>query len=252
MEQSEIYGRMDFNLPHDVVTLPTKGIFYKPRKESLKIGYLTASDENLLASPNIVKDGIVNTLLKNKIYEPNFDVNQLLEIDARVILIFLRNTSFGPEYTYELRDPLTGKPFEVSVLLDNISYEESKHKPNELGYFQFVLPKSNKKVSLKLLSIGDSLEIDKIRDSYPSGMVAPTITKTLEKHIVDIDGNTDREQIAMFVSQMPINDSKSIRKFIKECEPQLNLKQTVYAPSGEKVTFDVAFGVEFFRPFFSI
>jgi hypothetical protein len=42
MEQSQIYGQMDFNLPHDVVSLPSKGVFYKPRKESLKVGYLTA------------------------------------------------------------------------------------------------------------------------------------------------------------------------------------------------------------------
>jgi hypothetical protein len=83
-------------------------------------------------------------------------------------------------------------------------------------------------------------------------MVAPTITKTLEKHIIEIDGNRDREYISSFISRLPIADSKSIRKFIKDCEPSLDLKKTVIAPSGEKVTFEVAFGVDFFRPFFSI
>jgi len=42
MDQSAQYGQMDFNLPHDVVSLPSKGIFYKPKKESLKVGFLTA------------------------------------------------------------------------------------------------------------------------------------------------------------------------------------------------------------------
>jgi hypothetical protein len=252
MEQSEIYGQMDFNLPHDVVNLPTKGIFYKPKKESLKVGYLTATDENILMSPNSLKDGIVTSLLKNKVYEPGFDVNQLLEVDARVILIFLRNTSFGTEYNYELTDPLTNKRFEITITLENISYEEPKVKPNELGLFEFVLPKSNKKVLLKLLSLGDISDLDKIKDSYPNGMVAPTITKTLEKHIIEIDGNRDREYISSFISRLPIADSKSIRKFIKDCEPSLDLKKTVIAPSGEKVTFEVAFGVEFFRPFFTV
>jgi hypothetical protein len=52
MDQSLEYGQMSFNLPHDVVKLPSKGIFYTPKKESVKVGYLTASDENLLMSQN--------------------------------------------------------------------------------------------------------------------------------------------------------------------------------------------------------
>jgi hypothetical protein len=51
-------------------------------------------------SQNATKDGIVNTLLKNKIYEPGFDVDQLLTVDVQAILLFLRNTAFGPEYGF--------------------------------------------------------------------------------------------------------------------------------------------------------
>lgn len=225
MDQSTQYGQMDFNLPHDIVKLPSKGLFYKPKKESLKVGYLTANDENMLMSPTIISDGIINTLLRKKIYEPGFDINQLLDVDAKIILIFLRNTSFGSDYLYELRDPITGKNFEVSIKLENISYNEPKHQPNSEGYFDFTLPKTNKKVLLKLLSIGDNLELEKMKDEYPVGMVAPIVTKTLEKHIVEIDGNRDREQISTFVNQLPIMDSKELRKFIKDCEPSLELKK---------------------------
>jgi len=49
---------------------------------------------------------------------------------------------------------------------------------------------------------------------------------------------------------MPIMDSKYIRKFLNENEPKLDLKQTIIAPSGEKLTVNVGLGVEFFRPFF--
>ena len=99
---SKQYGQMDFNLPHDVVKLPTKGMFYKPKKESLKVGYLTAQDENVLMSSNTNSEGIISTLLRNKIYEPGFDIGQLLNVDIQAILLFLRNTSFGPEYNLSL------------------------------------------------------------------------------------------------------------------------------------------------------
>jgi hypothetical protein len=49
---------------------------------------------------------------------------------------------------------------------------------------------------------------------------------------------------------MPIADSKYIRKFMDENEPKLDLTRTVIAPSGEKLTVNVGFGVDFFRPFF--
>jgi hypothetical protein len=70
------------------------------------------------------------------------------------------------------------------------------------------------------------------------------------KQIVEINGETDREKVAQMVNNLPIMDSKFIKNFIRENEPSLDLKRTVRAPSGELVTFEITFGVEFFRPFF--
>jgi hypothetical protein len=51
---------------------------------------------------------------------------------------------------------------------------------------------------------------------------------------------------------MPIMDSKHIRKFLDENEPKLDLRKVVTTPSGEKLTVNVGFGVDFFRPFFGL
>lgn len=250
MNQAESYGQMDFNLPHDVVKLPTKGMFYKPRKESLKVGYLTAQDENVLMSSNTNSEGIISTLLRNKIYEPGFDIGQLLNVDIQAILLFLRNTSFGPEYNFSIKDSVTGRDFETTIILDEINVLQPKHLPNDEGLFEYRLPKTGKNVKLRLLTLSDDKEIEKISESYPQGMVAPIVTKKLERHIVEMDGDTDKGKIATFIPQMPIGDSKDLQKFISECEPKLDLKRTITTPSGEKVAVNVAFGVEFFRPFF--
>jgi len=249
MDESLEYGQQNFNLPHDVIKLPSKGIFYTPKKETLKVGYLTANDENILMSQNN-RDGIVKTLLRQKIYEPGFNIDQLIDCDVQAILIFLRNTAFGYDYNFLLTDPKTGSNFEATVLLDEIDYIDQKNLPNENGYFSYTLPKTGKNVLVRLLSIGDQNILDKITSSYPPGMIAPIVTKKLESHIVEMDGITDKGQISQFINQMPIADSKSLRNFITECEPKLNLERKVMAPSGELVTVNVAFGVEFFRPFF--
>jgi hypothetical protein len=243
------YGQLNFNLPHDVVKLPSGGKFYKPKKSSLKVGYLTANDENILMSPNN-KEGLVNTLLRNKIYEPGFDIKQMIDGDVQAILLFLRNTAFGSDYTFTLRDPLTGKEFEATIEFDEVNFLTPKHEPDDEGYFYFELPKSQKKLKLKLLNIGEQKEVEELVSKYPAGMVAPTVTKKLEKHIVSMDGDEDKTKIVTFIPQIPISDSKALKKFLNECEPKLDLKRSVIAPSGEKVEVDFAFGVEFFRPFF--
>lgn len=252
MEQSQIYGQMDFNLPHDVISLPSKGVFYKPRKESLKVGYLTALDENMLMSPNVFKDGLAYNLLKSKIYEPGFDVNQLLAVDVQAILIFLRNTSFGNDYQLQLTDPKTNTKFDLVYNLEELDFIETKHEPNSEGLFTYHTPISNKTLKVRLLNLGDQKELESLNEQYPKGMIAPIVTKKLEKQIVEIEGNRDKGEIGRFVNSLPIKESKMLQKFIIECEPSINLKKSVYAPSGEKVDFELAFGVEFFRPFFAV
>ena len=49
-QDTAAHGQMDFNLPHDVVTLPSGGLFYKSKKKSVKVGYLTEIDENILVN----------------------------------------------------------------------------------------------------------------------------------------------------------------------------------------------------------
>ena len=245
-DKSLEYGQQNFTLPHDVVPLPSRGLFYKNKKKSLKVGYLTASDENILMGGG---DDMTVNLLRNKIYEPDVRVDDLLEGDVEAILIFLRNTSFGPEITINSKDPVTNKQFEATVLIDSLPIVHGQ-TPSEDGTFTTILPKSNATVKLKPLTYGDIMAINRMADTYPQGRVAPRITWRLTKQIVEVNGSTDKNEISKFVEQMPIMDSKHIRKFMDDNEPRLDMKKVIKAPSGETLTVNVGFGVEFFRPFF--
>lgn len=252
MEQNLIdAATQGFNLPHDIVTLPTGGIFYKSKKSKIKVGYLTANDENfLMSATQNNKDNLIVSLLRNKIYEHDIKPEELLDGDIEAILIYLRNTSFGPEYTVNLTDPKTGKLFESTIVLDELNIKQTQVKPDENGLFITKLPKTGVTVKLRPLNYGDNIEIEKMELSYPVGRVVPKITWRLNKQIVEIDGNNNPQDISMFIDQLPIMDSKHIRNFMRDNQPSLDLSRTVIAPSGELVSFEIAFGVEFFRPFF--
>ena len=93
-------GQADFNLPHDVITLPSQGIFYKSKKKTIKVGYLTASDENIIASADskksiqeitIAAGGVAATPLRLKQTEDFLKTN--LDIEAAVKIL---NSEFQP------------------------------------------------------------------------------------------------------------------------------------------------------------
>jgi hypothetical protein len=241
----------NFNLPHDVVKLPTGGIFYKNKKTSVKVGYLTANDENIII--NALQNDSLNliySLIKNKMYEHDIKPEDLLNSDIEAILLFLRNTSFGSEYSFKLKDPKTNRDFTANIQLDELFIKKGLETPNEEGTFTVKLPKSGNIVKIRPLTYGEEREIDMMKNQYPVGRVVPIVNWKLNKQIVDVDGNPDKEMISKFIDQLPISDSKFIRKYLNDNVPSLDLTKKVYAPSGEEVIVDINFGVEFFRPFF--
>jgi hypothetical protein len=241
------YGQENFSLPHDVITLPTGGRFYKSKKKSVKVGYLTAADENLLMSNS---PDIVTQLVRSKLYEPDLKSDELMQGDIEAILIFLRNTAFGPEYKINLVDPDTGDKFETTILLDELNIKKPEVEPDDNGYYSTVLPKSEVPVKLKPLSTKELNEINDLAKTYPNGRIAPRITWLLQKQIVEVNGIKDQGEINKFITSMPILDSKYVREFLDKNEPRLDLVKTVFTPSGKKIDVAINFGVEFFRVFF--
>jgi hypothetical protein len=121
-------------------------------------------------------------------------VTQLIDVDVQAILIFLRNTAFGPEYNFKLKDPANGNEFETTIMIDEVNYLGAKHTPSEDGFFKTTLPKSNATVSCKILNMKEDNSIQEIQNNYPKNMVAPTITKRLEMQIVEINGDSRKKK----------------------------------------------------------
>ena len=193
---------------------------------------------------------MILNLLRNKIYEHDLKPEEMMDTDVEAVLIFLRNTSFGPEYKVTLVDPKTNKRFESSISLDELNIIPGKINPDSNGCFETTLPKTGDVVKLKPLTFGDLLELENRENSYPKGREVPKITWRLEKQIQEVNGNSDKGFISTYVVSLPIMDSKHIRNFLNENIPSLDLKKSVITPSGEEVIANITFGVEFFRIFF--
>jgi hypothetical protein len=69
---------------------------------------------------------------------------------------------------------------------------------------------------------------------------------------MEIDGVRDRAQIQAFIDQMPVGDSGSLRKFINDNEPGLDLNISVQAPSGEFFFGELPITSKFLWPYIEL
>ncbi len=237
---------------YDVVQLPSQGVHYSNGKKSLRVAYLTAADENILMSPNLLQsDTVIDELLKRKILDKELNLEELVDEDRQAILIFLRNTAFGTEYKLDLVDPATKQSFEGVIDLSVLKTKDFKLVPDSNGEYEYYLNNVKKKITFKFLSNLQEKELKQIKDTSKDS-VAPLNTKRLEMMIKSVDGNRDQMTIYQFIQNLPIRDSQDFKKFVSENKPGLDLIVEVIAPSGEKVPVLVDFGVEFFRPFYGL
>jgi len=245
--------KIDPTIAYDVIELPSRGIHYTSKRKSVRVAYLTASDENILSSPSFLNTNTVITeLLKRKILDRDLPIDEIVEEDRQAILIFLRNTAFGTEYTVTTTDPKTDQEFDVVVNLESLKLKDFNLIENSEGEYSYYLEKSKTDITFKFLTQKQETEINKIKESWNGNGVAPIVTKQLEMMIKSVGGIREALKIRNFVEMMPIKDSQDFRKFVQDNKPGLDLTQSVTTPSGDTIQVNIGFGVEFFRPFYGL
>jgi len=245
--------RIDPTIAYDVVELPSRGIHYSSKRKSVRVAYLTAADENILSSPSFLNTNtVIPELLKRKILDRDFPIDEIVEEDRQAILIFLRNTAFGSEYNLTTYDPKTDKEFNTVINLETLKLKDFNLTENSNGEYGYHLERSKIDITFKFLTRKQEDEIDKIKENWNGSGVAPIITKQLEMMIKSFNGVTDALKIRSFIETMPIRDSQEFRKYVQDNKPGLDLTQQVTTPSGENIQVNIGFGVEFFRPFYGL
>lgn len=131
-------GDIPSYIQYDIIPLPSKGECYKHKKSKVAVAYLTAADENIIASPNIYRDGnLLDVILERKILDKSFKVKELVEGDRDAILIWLRATSYGVDFPITATHPQTRKRYDIIPKLDTFKYKDFDLKSDENGLFTF-------------------------------------------------------------------------------------------------------------------
>lgn len=243
-----------FNTSFDVIPLPSEGKLYRNRKSSVRVAYLTTADENILTSPNLLQSGeFLEILINRKLLESDLRYRDLHVGDRNAIMLWLRATGYGEMYPVTLFDE-NDEPFDTEINLNELKIKKLNVEPDEEGLFAFMLPVSKYLVKFKLLTVGDLEDIEKLADLDKENKVPVNNlnTYTLERQIVEINGERNPVVLKDMIHSLRIKDAKDLREYINKIDCGIDLELEVQTPRGGSIKTFLPLNVKFFWPDLSV
>ena len=139
----------EHKFPSEVIDLPSEGKLY-PKEHpcsngKIEIKYMTAKEEDILTSQNLIKKGVVvDRLLDSLILTEGVKIDDLLLGDKNAIMVAARILAYGPEYTCEVTNPKTGEKMTQTFNLADCPFKKLPSDVKE-NSFEVTLPISKKK-----------------------------------------------------------------------------------------------------------
>tara|TARA_R100000152_G_C6718599_1_gene144953 strand:+ start:64 stop:825 length:762 start_codon:yes stop_codon:yes gene_type:complete len=246
----------DGKFPSEVVDLPSGGKCYPKdsplRDGKLEVKYMTAKEEDILTSKNLISKGVViERVLDSLILTEGVTCDDLVLGDKNALMVTARILAYGPEYTCEIKPGgEDSKPITHTFNLADCKFKElPKDIDYSSGQWELTLPASKKKVTTKLLTgkdekiIADELKaIEKV-----SGLTTSEITTRLRYMVTSVDGDNSQAAINDFSQNCLARDSLAIRSFQTDIAPDIEMKQEIEW-EGRIVKVDIPLTIQFFWP----
>ena len=150
---------MDFQLPTEIVKLPTQGLIYSSDNPlssgEVEIKYMTAKEEDILTNANYINDGTVLDKLMKSLIVSDINYNDLLIGDKNAIMVASRILGYGKNYkfTYQGEEQVVDLTTLENKEIDSSKFTQGKNA------FDFTLPTSGVDIQFKLLTHGDEVRI---------------------------------------------------------------------------------------------
>ena len=236
-----------FKFPTEEVELPSKGLVY-PKENPLSSGkveikYMTAKEEDILTNQSYIEKGIVLDKLLESVIVSDINLKDLIVGDKNAIFVATRILGYGKDYTFDYLGEeqnldlttIENKTFDPSLI------EEGKNE------FKYTLPHTGTEISFKILNGHDESKITKELEGLKkmNKNSSPELSTRLKYIITSVGGETESKTIREFVDNYLLaRDSRSLREYINEVQPDIDLNYTT--DDGEEVK--VPIGLNFFWP----
>ena len=237
--------------PTEVIDLPSKGLVY-PKEHPLSSGqvelkYMTAKEEDILTSPNLIEKGIVlDKLLESIIVTEGVKLEDFVVGDKNTLLVSARILGYGKDY------PITFGDEEVNVDLTSLKeiwIDEKKLVESHKNEFKFTTPISKSQIVFSILDGHMEKQLDDLNKAYEKAGQSRELTNRYKLIIKSVDGKSERKDIDDFVdNQFMARDSVAFRDYIADVAPDIDFTTKVKLADGTEQEVTVPMTVRFFWP----
>lgn len=210
-------------------TLPSLGKVYEGSvNPNIKIRSMTTEEEMKRLghsdTPYKMLSEIIDDCLVEKPGIPTYD---LCVGDYQFLLHKLRIVTYGKDYKIETRCPICGKLNEYTIDLESLNVV--KYTEDFAKYFNITLPKSKKKVELRLQTPRMLDEINnrskELLKKSPDMKGEPAFLFTLQSLIYKVDGEVlDDVKAEAFVRHLPMIDANYIIRSVDKINIGIDTK----------------------------
>ena len=241
--------------PTEVVDLPSRGVFYPEgsplRSGQIEIKYMTAKEEDILTSTNLIQKGIVlDKLMDSLIVTKGVKSADLLIGDLNAVMVASRILGYGKDYSIEVDCPKCGESIEEVVDLTTLKTENEPTVDTKTD-ISIVLPVSKATVTLKLLTRNDELNIEKENKALKKANLETEseTTSRLRAMITSVNGDSNPATIWKFVDNLLVRDARYVREQYKLHVPDVDFNVSLECTcSTDPISMRLPIGVNFFWP----
>ena len=246
--------------PTEIINLPSKGAVYSKdsplSKGEIEIKYMTAREEDILTSQNLIRKGLViDKLLESLVVDPSINLDEILIGDKNALMVASRVLAYGKEYEFEVNCPACSERNKDNIDLTSLKDKEIDYSlfKNGVNEFGFDLPSSKRKITYKILTQKDEIEVTaelKSLKKVSSGKQDYEVTTRLKKAILSVDGNDDTTHVNSFVeNEFLSRDSLAFRNHLVKTTPDIDMDYLFTCElCGFEQEITVPMTVQFFWP----
>lgn len=244
---------MDYTIGESY-TLPSKGQVYSETvNPQIKIRSMTTQEEMKRLGHSDAPYKLLSEIIDDCLVEnPGISAYDLCIGDYQYLLHRLRAVTYGADYNIQLICPICGAIHKEVLNLDEL--EVIEYSDDMRKYLDITLPKSKKRVELKLQTPRMLDEItqksDKIKKQSPDMEGEPAFLFTLESLIYKVDGQVlNPIKLTQFVRSLEMADANYILRSVEKVN--IGVKQNLTHKCKDcKTEFKYTFPItgEFFGP----
>lgn len=230
----------DFMYPTEIITLPSHGKYYPvdhPVKQSggnLEIKYMTAKEEDILTSTNLLRKGLaLDKFLDSIIVHDGVSHVDLSSNDLVAVMIASRVLSYGKDYDITVTCDVCHSETVHIIDLSQLETPDELVEPNPDGTLTFDLP-TGRTVTIRVLTRGEEEKIERENEEMENrGLQVNRVTSRLRKIIIELDGVTDKPQLSKMVENMVVAESREIRKQYDRITPTIDISISIPCSNSE-------------------